>query len=133
MPHLKTNSKEFRQKMEGYILSCIDTEAYEKTFQTDKEKLNFVYNCFLSEFWYDNNRLRYKGNEIIGFSEYLKGLPSVITIDFENYRILELAKDFNSYKDTTGMTAKQIEKYEDRILENWFLLVAKNFFRLLAK
>jgi len=129
---MKTNSSSFRSIVKNYIISNINAEGYDKKVSTDKEKLQFVYDCFLSEFWYDNNRARYGNNEYNGFSEYLKGLPSCIDIDFENYRILELAKKWGSY-NTEGKTEKQIERYEDRILENWWNLISVNFFQLLHK
>jgi hypothetical protein len=129
---MKTNSKEFERRMQEYILSCIDTEAYEKTFETTKERLAFVHDCFVREFWYDNNKKRY-GSQERGFAEYLMGLPSVIGVDFENYKILELAKSMGTYKDTQGMTKGAIERYEDTIISNWFPIVSCNFFKMLHK
>jgi len=52
---------------------------------------------------------------------------------FENYKILELAKSMGTYKDTTNMSKAAIEWYEDAILANWFPLIARNFFKMLAK
>ena len=129
---MKTNSKEFKRKMQAYILDCIDTEAYDQKFNTTKERLEFVHQCFIKEFWYDNNKRRY-GSQVAGFKEYLMGLPSVIGIDFENYRILEIAKEWGSYKNTTGMSEKAIERYEDAIIGTWFYLVSVNFFNMLKK
>src|SRR3990167_1691787 len=127
---MRLNSKQFKTNIGNYVLSRLNAEAYEKHFKTDKETLSFVYECFKSEFWYDYNQQRYK-SEVIGFSEWLKGLPSVINTAFENYRIIELSKELGSYKDASKMTAKQIEDYEYKIIDHWFVLIAETFFRLL--
>ena len=131
MRHLRLNTKEFQNLMEGYILSRIGSEDKELT--TPAEKLEYAYKSFLSECWTEYEQQRHAGNKINGFADYLKGLPSSIEVDYMNYRILEIAKTFNTYKDTTGMSEKQIDKYESFIIENWWNVVSINFFRLLNK
>lgn len=132
MRHLRTNSKEFKTKVREYILSNIDGEPYGKELKTDKEKLQFILDCFSKEFYYEYNQKRYP-NKVRAFAEYLMGLPTVFNVEYRNHAIIELAKKWGSYKDTSNMTEKQIERYEDTILENWFSLIASNFFELLEK
>jgi len=133
MPHLKTNSKEFKTKMESYILNCIDTTPYGGTGnETDEEKIAFTFDTFKKEYWFPGNQKRY-GTPENGFREWLMGLPSVIAIDFENYHIIEIAREMGSYKDTTGMSEKAIERYDDSIIANWFPLLSRTFFDLLKK
>jgi len=125
-----TNTKEFRNKMESYILDCIESEETE--LKTPKDKVNYAYNRFLSEFWHKYEQINHKNSIQSGFASYLMGLP--FHVDFENYKILELAKNhFNSYKDVSGMTPKQIERYENKIIANWFNLVSFHFLRLHTK
>jgi hypothetical protein len=51
----------------------------------------------------------------------LKGLPSSFSVDFENYKILELAKKWGALKENAKA------KDEDKITDNWFNFVANKF------
>jgi len=82
--------------------------------------------CFKSEFLYRDNLLRY-GSYQNTFKEWLMGLPSCIDIAFENYRIIEIAKEWGSIPENAT------EKQEDVVLENWFNLIAAKTFSLFHK
>jgi len=108
-----------------YILYCIDTENYGVIATNDKDKLNFLYETFKTEFVYESNVIRYGGNRVKMLSEWFMGLPSSFNIDFENYKILEIAKSWGC------IPTKATEKQEDKIIENWFLWIANKTFLLI--
>lgn len=103
-----------------YILAAIDGSGYGKTFETETEKLQFVVDTFYSEYGWPNN-LKLYGSYQNMFANWLMGLPSSINIDFENYRIIELAKEWKS------IPVNATEKQEDKILSNWFNFIANKF------
>ena len=96
---------------------------------TDKQKIDFVFNTFMSEYKYSINNglsIRKVGIQTI-FADYLAGLPSCINIEFRNFYILEMAKQWGSIPENAT------EKQEDKILSNWFAYIATNFFQLKNK
>ena len=119
-------TKELNAVVFAYILDTI--EPYDdKELNTDKEKLQFLYDCFFSEYWYDYNKQRYAGNQVRGFADWLAGLPSVFTVAFEWYDIISLAKRWGSLPEDAT------ERQEDKICENWFNLVANKTFQLFKR
>lgn len=110
----------------NYILDAIDGEGYGVELLTSQDKINFVYSCFQSEYCFKENLLYY-GGERNAFANWLMGLPSSINIDFENYKILEIAKLWGSIPENAT------EKQEDEILGNWFSYITSHFFQLHAK
>lgn len=123
---MKTNS--FSHPVFAYILNCIDSQYAEelgmKIPQTEQEKLQYVIDVFKSEYSFSIKREGlYKS-----FENWLRGLPAVINIDFENYKILELGYLWESIdKDLKG---SKKEKREDLIINNWFNYITVKFFRL---
>lgn len=73
--------------------------------------------CFHAEYFYDYNIRYYKTYQNV-LANYLMGLPSSIDIAFENYKILKLAKLWNSLPENAT------EKQEDKILENYWKFMA---------
>ena len=119
--------KRFNNKLAfDYILENIDSEAYGITCENDAEKLAFVLDCFNKEVNYENNKRRIP-NLQLRFADYLMGSPSCITIDFENYKILQIAKLWGSIPENAT------EKQEDKILSNWFNFISAKFFQLCNK
>ena len=120
-----TNSRVFNQRVNAYILAAIDSDGYEldKQPETDKEKLQFLADTFKREFMHDNS-LRYYGTYQNCFANWIMGLPSCFYIAFENYRILEIAKEWGS------LPKEATEKQEDKVLSNWFALIAFKTMRL---
>ena len=127
-------TKELNAKVFPYILDCIDSEEYINSIynpnnfnpKTDREKLQFLYNVFISEYW-SRHKTYYKGNMIDCFKNWLMGLPSVFNVDFENYKILEIAIQWGSIPESAS------EKQKDKILKNWFNFIAVKTFQLLKK
>lgn len=108
-----------------YILQSIDTEGREldKEPTTAKERLQFLYNTFKSEYVYENNIKRYGSLENC-FREWIMGLPSAFNIEFRNHKILDLAKQWGSITETST------ERRKDDILLNWFNFIAIKTFQL---
>ena len=118
---------ELNKKVFQYIIDNLPTgEEYETQLNNDTEKLQFIVNCFMSEYCYSANLKKY-GTYQNTFSNWLMGLPSVFSVDFENYRILEIAKDWGSLPNNAT------EKQEDKILNYWYFFIASKFFQLCRK
>lgn len=118
-------TKEIRQKTEAYILDCIDPDGYGVVCRTDKEKLNFLYSTFKKEY---GDQLRYYGNnEQTAFVNWLQGLPSCFNIDFTNYRILELLREWGVIPE--GMETRKEEKY----LSYWWNKIYMVFHAMLRR
>jgi len=120
-------TKERNKLVFDYVLDCIDLDGFnlEKQPETDQEKLQFVVDTFKQEY-NDWNKRNYP-NLQLRFSEWLKGLPSSFNVDFENYKILQIAKEWGSLPEN----AKTWQ--EDKILNNWFNFIAAKFFVLCRK
>lgn len=104
----------------NYILDCIDGTGYDIELKTNEQKVIFLYNTFQSEYGYNLKRYGWQG----AIKEYLMGLPSCINIEWENYKILQLAVKMGTLpKDYT-------EKEADKILENYFNFMAAKIMRL---
>ena len=119
--------KRFNNKLAfDYILENIDSSAYNVTCSNDAEKLAFVLDCFNKEVNYENNKKRIP-NLQSRFADYLMGLPTIFTVAFENYKIIEIAKLWES------IPVDASEKQEDKIISNWFNFISAKFFQLCNK
>ena len=80
--------KNFKTDFENLVINNIDLSGYdvEQDGMTEQEQITFVLNCFKDEFEYKNNIVRYP-NRINRCSEWLRGLPSVLTVPFYNIEI----------------------------------------------
>lgn len=116
-----TTTKERNQKIEQYILDCIDPSGYNVRAVNDRQKLNFIYSTFKKE--YGHHVKRY-GNETKAFAEWLKGLPSSIGIDFENYAIEALLIKWGilSEKDSNYKKTSYISQWFERIAIRFFVM-----------
>lgn len=110
-----------------YILECIDSEAYDVVTTTNEEKLKFLHKTFIFEYWYKENQVYYHNNIITAFASWCQGLPSSFNIEFENYKIIELAKKWGS------LPADATERQEDKILSNYWNFIAVKTFQLFKK
>lgn len=119
-----------RQKLSSfvnaYILDAIEGSGYGKELVTDTEKLQFVADCYKSEYAFPENLQRY-GSHQNSFANWIQGLPSSFGIDYENYRIIELAKEWGS------LPAVCDDRQEDKILDNWWNFIACKTIQLMAK
>lgn len=127
-------SKKQQTKVEGigkidnsqinlYILNAIDSDGYGVKTESAKEKLQFLADTFKNEYGWNIKRLGLQR----AMSEWISGAPSAFNIDFENYKILELAKEWGSIpKNAT-------EKQEDKILDNFFNFISAKTLMLMRR
>jgi hypothetical protein len=106
---LNLNKKAFT-----YILNAIDGDNYGIVLNTDAEKLQFLSDTFEKEYGFMIKKVGY----LKALIEWMQGLPSAFNVDFENYRIIEIAKEWGSIPEDAT------DKQEDKILDNWFNLIA---------
>jgi len=102
------------------ILNGISAEDYNgQELKTDKEKVQFVFDCFNQEFysWQSHKNIQ------AVFTEYLQGLPSCISIPFYNSDIIELAERINK-------TEYKTDNQQWKIIENYFAFMSNIFFKL---
>lgn len=100
-----------------YLFDCIDTEQIGES-STDKEKVDFVFKTFETEYGNPYNKRIYP-NECERLAQYLRGLPSCVNIAFTNYDIIQIGKSWGFCKTS---------KAETKFIENWFDMCA---FRLI--
>lgn len=81
----KKNGNQF-----AYFLDCITPEPYGVETNTDKERIEFLFDTFRKEYGF--NIPRY--GEQTALCEWLKGLPSAISLPFYNDDIEELGKSW---------------------------------------
>lgn len=124
---MRTNSQIFKDKIFAYILDCIDGENYGVTFTTDKEKLQFLRDTFVSEYGHMEN-IRYYGSISKTFANWLAGLPSCFNIEYRHGGILDLAREFSGEDPY-----QRNEDHQNRIIGNWFMLVTLRTFDLFKK
>lgn len=120
---MKTNNK--LHPVNAYLMAAISDNlkedySLEKEPGTDQEKLQFVLDCFRAEAGYNIKRV----GKHQALKDWFAGLPSVIHVDFENYKILKLAIAWES------IPADATESQEDKILGNWFNFIAVKFLQL---
>jgi hypothetical protein len=109
-----TKYANFYEKM---IVENIDFEGY--GISNDcylYDKIKTLYNIFKGEFVHQNNK---HFDEVILFKDWIQGLPSVLTVTFMNYEILEEATKY-------GIEIKD----EASFLNNYWMNLSKAFFAL---
>lgn len=120
------NTIDLNSQVFPYILNAIDGEGYERSFTNDTEKLQFLADTFKSEYVCQYN-LKNDGSYLSMFKNWIQGLPSCFNIAFQYCDIIKLAKEWGSLNNNP--TEKEI----DKILNNWFNLVANKTFQLMKK
>lgn len=126
-----TRHKALDELVFNYILLRIPSsesikEGWDIEATTDRERLQFMFNCFKSESYFPENITRYGSAQNV-MKEWFMGLPSAINVDFENYRIIEIAKEWGSIPED----ATDLQVY--KILENWFNFIAAKTLKLCKK
>ena len=113
--------KNYKTFFENTIIDNIDFDGYGLSNEMYLyDKIKTLYNIFKGEYVHQNNK---HINEVILFKEWLQGLPSVLTVPFYNYEILENAKK-------SGYKFKN-EDDEDDFCDSYWLNLSKAFFTLL--
>jgi hypothetical protein len=113
MKDLKTYTHYEQIIIDSIALDAYDIEAVD-LFTDIKE----VYNIFLSEYGFFIDRVGKK----TAFKDWLQGLPSVMTVPFYNYEIID-----NGKKE--GFDLSSVDK-EDLFLELYWMNLSQAFFTL---
>lgn len=106
--------------IEEYVKESFNVDRLQETglpLNNEKEICEAFKSVFHAEYFHEYNIRYYKTYQNV-LANYLMGLPSSIDIAFENYKILELAKLWNSLPENAT------EKQEDKILENYWQFMA---------
>ena len=99
-----------------YIINNINLEDYDIEPVDLPDKISQLKKVFYSEYSWRVDQV----GEHEALKDWLQGLPTVISIVFYNYDILQLAKLWGSLSDNPT------ERQEDKILENyWHFMAAK--------
>lgn len=109
-----------------YIISHIEADGYDiplDSLITTEGKLRFLYNTFLAEYGWAIERY----GEQKAFREWLQGLPSSLNIEFTNYNILQLARQWGS------LSLDATERQERKILNNYWNFITVKTFQLFKK
>jgi len=118
-----SGTKEVNANVFPYIVDSISSDGYGVNPTTEKEKLQFLFDTFKSEYGWAISRYGiYRA-----FAEWCQGLPSSFNIDYENSEILKLAKKWGS------LSSNPTERQEDKILDNWFNFISNKTFQLFRK
>lgn len=120
---MKTTVYTFFEKT---IIDNIDFEGY--GFNNDMylyDKIKTLYNIFKKEYIHDNNKHL---NEVFLFSEWLRGLPSVLTVTFYNFEILENALQYA--KENNDKRLRLQVRKEGSFLSDYWGKLAQAFFTL---
>ena len=70
---LRTNTKKYQENFKNYFLEVIKSQDLPEDIKTDKEKVNFIFERFNSEYNHANN-IRRQPNFQLRFAEWLQGL-----------------------------------------------------------
>lgn len=120
-------TKELNSKVFNYILNAIDGEDFGKEFTSDADKLRFLFDTFKSEYCYKQNLQRYGGSYQETFRQWIMGLPSCFNIAFSYCDIIAIAKEWGSIPQNAT------DKQEQKIINNWFNLIASKTFQLMKR
>ena len=115
---LRTNTKKYQENFKKYFLEVIKGEDLPEDIKTDKEKVNFIFERFNSEYNHANN-IRRTPNFQMRFAEWLQGLA--INLPYNYNDILELAKKL--------LETDQL-KNENRIINNYWSFMAYQIIKL---
>ena len=115
---LRTNTKKYQENFKNYFLEVIKSQDLPEDIKTDKEKVNFIFDRFNSEYNHANN-IRRQPNFQMRFAEWLQGLA--INLPYNYNDILELAKKL--------LETDQL-KNENRIINNYWSFMAYQIIKL---
>ena len=115
----------YKTFFEKTIIDNIDFEGY--GFSNDMylyDKIKTLYNIFKQEYGFMIERV----GEVNAFKEWLQGLPSVLTVPFYNYDIINNAREAGLLTATSDDWFK--EKDEDSFLDRYWIRLSEAFFNL---
>jgi len=112
MKTLKLASNALLPTIQAYIIDHIDFDGYDLDFEpvTNDEKIKAFNSVFVSEYQYMIERVGQRK----ALTEYLMGLPSVLTVDFYYCDIYEQLKKWRVADGT------ETEKQYTNLMDQWF-------------
>lgn len=113
-------TKTYYTHFETIILKSLDLSCYDIEPKDLHDAFSQAYKIFQSEYRHNNNK---HVSDVNLFAEYLQGLPSVCSVPFYNYEILQSAL-------LNGIDVSS-ESKEDEYLSNYWMNLSKAFFTLL--
>lgn len=116
-----SKSSELDRTVKTFILASITGDGYDVTLTTNKEKAEFLEATFQAEF----GRRAIQIGPMPAVEEWLRGLPSALTIPFYNGHILEHAVKWGS------LPLDATEKQEDKILDNYWHFMANKVLQIM--
>jgi len=105
------------------LIDCINLDGSDMIANTPIEKIRAVEKIFYTEQGYNIKRI----GKLKAIENWLRGLPTEITIPYYNVEILEIAKKWGSLKPNAT------EKQEDKILLNYWQYMANQLLQLFNK
>lgn len=106
-----------------YLIDSIELDDYGIKATTDAQKVSALQKIFMDEYGWAVKRYGMQG----AIKEWLMGIPSAVNIAFYNNDILKLARKWGT------LPANATEKQEDKILKNYWNLMAANLVQLFNK
>ena len=117
-------NKKLDQQVKQYIIDCIDNSGYGGEYLGgDHLKIKFLRDTFYSEYGWAVERM----GEQNALKEWFSGLPSSCNIAFMNYEIIQIGIKWGS------LAADSTEKQQDKVIDNWFNLLAAKTCQLFRK
>lgn len=107
----KVNGCEF-----AYLFDCIHSDEVELT--TDKEKVDYFFECFRNEFNDEYHRRMYPYLQD-RIAQYLQGLPSCIGVAYTYHDILEVKKEWGVICDDARFIEKWFSVLAFRLIQMW--------------
>ena len=118
---MKTNSKEVKKAIQGYIIYNLDDEVQGNL----KDKLKNCIDCFHSEHYCKYEQKR-QPNTYLAFWDYLMGLPSCLSVTYWHDEMRELIAEW------LKQSPEQAAKYPDeKVQETFRYLILREFAALL--
>ena len=115
----------YKAFFENTIIDNIDLESYGLSNDVYLyDKIKTTYNIFKKEYGFMIDRV----GEVNAFKEWLQGLPSVLTVPFYNYEILENARKESLLQSESNDWFK--EREEEKFLDNYWTRLSLAFFNL---
>ena len=101
---MKLHHNKYKENYKQYILSTIETDTNDQPITTEREKINYIFNRFNSEYAWNIKRI----GKQKALAEWLSGLA--LDIPFYYQDIIELAVDMGSIEPNPS--DKVIERVE---------------------
>lgn len=108
----KLHHTKYKENYKKYILDSVNNE--DETLTTDKEKINYIFDRFYSEYYFGNISLRYGKQKAM--ADWLAGLS--LNLPYYNSEIIELAIGMGSINDNPN------DRLQNKVLENYWEFMA---------